>query len=110
MTGMALLVYRKGAPYKSDKAQRIDVKYLRDVMPRWFHLWQAALRMSRVVGPYWGEWKGLKGQKEAKTIKNRQGTKETRKRVKKQPKIKAGSADTARKAVKGQHNEAKDLK
>ncbi|GJU07323.1 reverse transcriptase domain-containing protein [Tanacetum coccineum] len=36
-------------------------------------------------------WKGLKGQKEAKTVKNRQGTKETRKRVKKQPKIKAGS-------------------
>ncbi|GJS11352.1 retrovirus-related pol polyprotein from transposon TNT 1-94 [Tanacetum coccineum] len=52
--------------------------------------------------------KGLKRQKEAKTIKNRQGTKETRKRVKKQPKIKTGSADTARKAVKGQNNEAKD--
>ncbi|GKB62510.1 hypothetical protein Tco_0918696 [Tanacetum coccineum] len=36
--------------------------------------------------------KGLKRQKEAKTVKNRQGTKETRKRMKKQPKIKAGSA------------------
>ncbi|GJS45687.1 hypothetical protein Tco_0595808 [Tanacetum coccineum] len=36
--------------------------------------------------------KGLQGQKEAKTVKNRQGTKETRTRVKKQPKIKAGSA------------------
>ncbi|GKE34352.1 hypothetical protein Tco_1453674 [Tanacetum coccineum] len=35
--------------------------------------------------------KGLKGQKEAKTVKNRQGTKETRTRVKNQPKIKAGS-------------------
>ncbi|GJU22136.1 hypothetical protein Tco_1155478 [Tanacetum coccineum] len=35
--------------------------------------------------------KGLKRQKEAKMIKNRQGTKETRTRVKKQPKIKAGS-------------------
>ncbi|GKE57055.1 hypothetical protein Tco_1496240, partial [Tanacetum coccineum] len=54
--------------------------------------------------------KGLKGQKEAKSVKNRQGTKETRKKVKKQPKIKTGSADTARKAVKGQNNEAKDLK
>ncbi|GKC28213.1 hypothetical protein Tco_1035507 [Tanacetum coccineum] len=30
-------------------------------------------------------------------------------RVKKQPKIKAGSADTARKAVKGPRNKAKDL-
>ncbi|GJV11201.1 hypothetical protein Tco_1352742 [Tanacetum coccineum] len=47
--------------------------------------------------------KGLKGQKEAKTVKNRQGTKETRKRVKKQPKIKAGSADTAIKEVKAQN-------
>ncbi|GJV85043.1 hypothetical protein Tco_1524941 [Tanacetum coccineum] len=41
--------------------------------------------------------KGLKGQKEAKTIKNQQGTKETRKRVKKQPKIKAGSARHSKK-------------
>ncbi|GKE06726.1 hypothetical protein Tco_1398744, partial [Tanacetum coccineum] len=41
--------------------------------------------------------KGLKGQKEAKTVKNRQGTKETRKRVKKQPKIKAGSARHSKK-------------
>ncbi|GJX22958.1 hypothetical protein Tco_0227403 [Tanacetum coccineum] len=41
--------------------------------------------------------KGLKRQKEAKTIKNRQGTKETRKRVKKQPKIKAGSARHSKK-------------
>ncbi|GKE76781.1 hypothetical protein Tco_1542901, partial [Tanacetum coccineum] len=52
--------------------------------------------------------KGLQRQKEAKTIKNRQGKKETRTRVKKQPKIKTGSADTARKAVKGQRNEAKN--
>ncbi|GKA60573.1 hypothetical protein Tco_0759980 [Tanacetum coccineum] len=52
--------------------------------------------------------KGLKRQKETKTVKNRQETKETRTRVKKQPKIKAGSADTARKAVKGQNNEARD--
>ncbi|GKE07788.1 retrovirus-related pol polyprotein from transposon TNT 1-94 [Tanacetum coccineum] len=36
--------------------------------------------------------KGLKRQKEAKTIKIRQGSKETRARVKKQPKIQAGSA------------------
>ncbi|GKF83513.1 hypothetical protein Tco_0245169 [Tanacetum coccineum] len=46
--------------------------------------------------------KGLKRQKEAKTIKNRQGTKETRTRVKNQPKIKAGSA---RHSKKGRHNE-----
>ncbi|GJW09348.1 hypothetical protein Tco_1575175 [Tanacetum coccineum] len=36
--------------------------------------------------------KGLKRQKEAKTIKNRQGTKETRTRVRIQPEITAGSA------------------
>ncbi|GKE54613.1 hypothetical protein Tco_1489769, partial [Tanacetum coccineum] len=36
--------------------------------------------------------KGLKRQKEAKTIKNRQGTKETRTRMKKQSEITAGSA------------------
>ncbi|GKC62489.1 hypothetical protein Tco_1095087, partial [Tanacetum coccineum] len=54
--------------------------------------------------------KGLKGQKEAKTVKNRQGTKETRKRVKKQPKIKAGSGDTARKEVKRPKMKSKDLK
>ncbi|GKA09893.1 hypothetical protein Tco_0689326 [Tanacetum coccineum] len=36
--------------------------------------------------------KGLKRQKEAKTIKNRQGTKESRARVKNQPEITAGSA------------------
>ncbi|GJY44599.1 retrotransposon protein, putative, ty1-copia subclass [Tanacetum coccineum] len=47
--------------------------------------------------------KGLKRQKEAKTVKNRQETKETRKRVKNQPKIKAGSADTARNEVKSQN-------
>ncbi|GJS28871.1 reverse transcriptase domain-containing protein [Tanacetum coccineum] len=45
--------------------------------------------------------KGLKRQKEAKTIKNRQGTKETRTRVKKQPKIKAGSARHSQNEVKG---------
>ncbi|GJX09901.1 hypothetical protein Tco_0199760 [Tanacetum coccineum] len=38
--------------------------------------------------------KGLKGQKEAKTIKNRQRTKETRKRVKKQPEIKSRISPT----------------
>ncbi|GKF52943.1 putative reverse transcriptase domain-containing protein, partial [Tanacetum coccineum] len=43
------------------------------------------------------EKKGLKGQKEAKTVKNRQGTKETRTRVKNQPKIKAGSARHSKK-------------
>ncbi|GJT24935.1 hypothetical protein Tco_0894872 [Tanacetum coccineum] len=41
--------------------------------------------------------KGLQGQKEAKTVKNRQETKETRTRVKKQPKIKAGSARHSKK-------------
>ncbi|GJY10115.1 hypothetical protein Tco_0378300 [Tanacetum coccineum] len=41
--------------------------------------------------------KGLKRQKEAKTIKNRQGTKETRTRVKNQPKITAGSARHSKK-------------
>ncbi|GJT61401.1 hypothetical protein Tco_1004934, partial [Tanacetum coccineum] len=41
--------------------------------------------------------KGLKRQKEAKTIKNRQRTKETRTRVKKQPEIKAGSARHSKK-------------
>ncbi|GKD03202.1 hypothetical protein Tco_1178176, partial [Tanacetum coccineum] len=45
--------------------------------------------------------KGLQGQKEAKTVKNRQGTKETRTRVKKQPKIKAGSARHSQNEVKG---------
>ncbi|GKA76722.1 zinc finger, CCHC-type containing protein [Tanacetum coccineum] len=43
--------------------------------------------------------KGLKGQKEAKTIKNRQGTKETRTRVKKQPKIKAVSTRHSKKGT-----------
>ncbi|GJW49269.1 putative reverse transcriptase domain-containing protein [Tanacetum coccineum] len=47
--------------------------------------------------------KGLKRQKEAKTIKNRQGTKETRARVKNQPKIKPDQPDTAIKEVKGQN-------
>ncbi|GJS26046.1 hypothetical protein Tco_0486666 [Tanacetum coccineum] len=42
-------------------------------------------------------WKGLKRQKEAKTVKNRQGTKETRKRMKNQPKITAGSARQGKK-------------
>ncbi|GKD34366.1 hypothetical protein Tco_1249875, partial [Tanacetum coccineum] len=41
--------------------------------------------------------KGLKRQKEAKTIKNRQGTKETRVRVKNQPEITAGSARHSKK-------------
>ncbi|GKF81811.1 hypothetical protein Tco_0240413, partial [Tanacetum coccineum] len=54
--------------------------------------------------------KEYKGQKEEKPVKNRQGTKETRKRVKKQPKIKAGSADTARKKVKGQNKKEQGLK
>ncbi|GKF36231.1 hypothetical protein Tco_0112989, partial [Tanacetum coccineum] len=38
--------------------------------------------------------KGLKRQKEAKTVKNRQGTKETRTRVKKQPEIKSRISPT----------------
>ncbi|GKE76699.1 putative ribonuclease H-like domain-containing protein [Tanacetum coccineum] len=45
--------------------------------------------------------KGLKRQKEAKTVKNRQGTKETRKRVNNQPKIKAGSAQYSKGSKKG---------
>ncbi|GJY22793.1 hypothetical protein Tco_0396451 [Tanacetum coccineum] len=40
--------------------------------------------------------KDIKDKKKQKPVKNRQGTKETRKRAKKQPKIKAGSADTAK--------------
>ncbi|GJS32664.1 hypothetical protein Tco_0531046 [Tanacetum coccineum] len=38
--------------------------------------------------------KGLQGQKEAKTVKNRQRTKETRTRVKKQPEIKSRISPT----------------
>ncbi|GKF40812.1 hypothetical protein Tco_0124154, partial [Tanacetum coccineum] len=48
--------------------------------------------------------KGLKRQKEAKTIKNRQGTKETRTRVKKQPEIKSRISPTQqRRKVKSQN-------
>ncbi|GJT73710.1 hypothetical protein Tco_1032996 [Tanacetum coccineum] len=43
------------------------------------------------------ERKGLKRQKEAKTIKNRQGTKETRARSEKSAKDQAGSARHSRK-------------
>ncbi|GJY83998.1 hypothetical protein Tco_0497374 [Tanacetum coccineum] len=52
--------------------------------------------------------KGLKRQKEAKTIKNRQGTKETRARVKKQPEIKAGSARYSKKGSQRPKMKSKD--
>ncbi|GJS15540.1 hypothetical protein Tco_0410012 [Tanacetum coccineum] len=54
--------------------------------------------------------KGLQGQKEAKTVKNRQGTKETRTRVKKQPKIKAGSARHSQTQSKIEIKEVKSQK
>ncbi|GJT97792.1 hypothetical protein Tco_1093310 [Tanacetum coccineum] len=59
--------------------------------------------------PLDGKWI-KKDKKEAKTVQQTDRTKESRKRVKKQPKIKAGSADTARKEVKSQNNKAKGPK
>ncbi|GJW12525.1 hypothetical protein Tco_1578352 [Tanacetum coccineum] len=52
--------------------------------------------------------KGLQGQKEAKTVKIRQGTKETRTRVKNQPKIKAGSARHSKKERQRPKMKSKD--
>ncbi|GKD81864.1 hypothetical protein Tco_1348703 [Tanacetum coccineum] len=53
--------------------------------------------------------KGLQRQKEAKTIKNRQGTEETRTRVKNQPKIKPDQPDTAGKTVKGRNKKERTI-
>ncbi|GJV33993.1 hypothetical protein Tco_1394393, partial [Tanacetum coccineum] len=53
--------------------------------------------------------KGLKRQKEAKTVKNRQGTEETRTRVKNQPKIKPDQPDTAGKTVKGRNKKERTI-
>ncbi|GJZ55339.1 hypothetical protein Tco_0610532 [Tanacetum coccineum] len=52
--------------------------------------------------------KGLKGQKRRKTSQKPTRNERDKKKSEETAKIKAGSADTARKAVKGQHNEAKD--
>ncbi|GJR14420.1 uncharacterized mitochondrial protein-like protein [Tanacetum coccineum] len=70
---------------------------------RGFNKFQCYCDKQQRYWPYAATMKGLKRQKEAKTIKNRQGTKETRTRVKKQPKIKAGSVRHSKKGSQSQN-------
>ncbi|GKB84686.1 hypothetical protein Tco_0956958 [Tanacetum coccineum] len=93
---LALKAKKESSDEESSTSDSEDEEYAMAVrdFKKFFKIERKCFRCRDLI---FAKLKGLQGQKEAKTIKNRQGTKETRKRVKKQPKIKAGSARHSRK-------------